>query len=99
LQTQNLDYAVRLGDIFSMIIEYQANKLRWKQAYAALQEMKENIPESSIQYFINPKLIVAIHREMNIDYNPRAADSRRKEVSNDNDNDIRDDIGYGTYDD
>ena len=31
LQAPNLDYAVRVGDIFSMIIEFQANKLRWKQ--------------------------------------------------------------------
>jgi hypothetical protein len=31
LQASHLEYAIRVGDVFSMIIEFQANKLRWKQ--------------------------------------------------------------------
>ena len=128
LQIQNLDIAVRVGDVFSMIIEFQANKQRWKQvsnrqsidcviqetnectfcffstfasqnqAYAAVQEMKEFIPESSIQYYVNPKLLAVIYKEMNVEFNPRKSQSRPTPDDSAY-NEIRDDIEYGTNED
>ena len=122
LQAPNLDYAVRVGDIFSMIIEFQANKLRWKQvlwlilkvkpvlnrcfkkAYAAYQEMKEHMPESSIPYYVSPKLLRVMHKELNLDYKIGAPNSNNGNFeannnNNYNDEDIRDDVAYGTYED
>ena len=72
--------------------------------------MKEHIPEASIPYYVNPKLLQVIHKEVNLDYKVGAAPSggggrgyeasnTNNNNSNKNDDDIRDDIAYGTYDD
>ena len=96
---------MRVGDVYSLIIEFHATRQRWKQAYGALQEMRETIPEASIRYYVNPNLLMAIHRELNIEYKipekqPEAFSSSKPtpDQSHDND-DIRDNVDYGTYDD
>jgi pentatricopeptide repeat protein len=101
LQLENLNAAIRIGDIYSIIIEYHASRQRWKQAYAALQEMRETVQESSIKYYINPKVIMAIHKEMNIEYKMPSSNTRPQtstnRAENANDDDIRDNVGYGSY--
>ncbi len=68
LQVENVNSALRIGDVYALLIEYHANRQRWKQAYTVLQEMKETVPESSIRFYVNQNLLVAIHRELNIEY-------------------------------
>ncbi len=120
-EASGTDSAVRVGDIFSMIIEYHARNYRWKQvhikfslsfedqrflfplffickAYNALTEMREHVAESAISYYIDPKLLVIIHREMNIEYKGRTPGQMTNSINFDED-DIRDDVAYGTYDD
>lgn len=104
LQIENLNFAVRIGDVFSILIEYHANRQRWKQAYSILQEMRESIPESSIRYYVNPNLLLAIHKELNIEYKMPSAKAQdvytgRNDVDNNDDEDIRDNVDFGTYDD
>ncbi len=94
---------MRAGDVYSLMIEYHANRQRWKQAYAVLQEMRSTIPESSIKFYVNPQLLAAIHKELNIDYKP-VANSRQDDTPDSKapalaDDDIRDTVDYGTYDD
>lgn len=103
-QVDNIESAIRVGDLYSLIIEYHANKQRWKQAYAVLQEMRGIVPESSIKFYVNPQLLIAIHKELNIDYKPVAASRHVENGSNrqtnvDTNDDIRDTVDYGTYDD
>ncbi len=60
--------------------------------------MREHVTESSIPYFIDPKLLVVIHREMNIEYKSKTTEQLAN-TSSFNQDDIRDDVAYGTYDD
>lgn len=107
LQVDNLNFAVRTGDVYSLIIEYHANRQRWKQAFSILQEMRETIPESSIRYYINPNLLMAIHRELDIEYKMPTAQKQgnygqdvNENVEKDEDeDDIRDNVDFGTYED
>lgn len=109
LQIDNLNFAVRIGDVYSLIIEYHSNRQRWQQAFAILQEMRETIPETSIRYYVNPQLLATIHRELNIEYKmPNTASdnvygNKANNMANENDNededDIRDNIDFGTYED
>ena len=107
LQVENIGMAIRIGDIYSLLIEYHANRQRWKQAYTILEEMRETIPETSIVYYVNQSLLIALHQKMGIEYKiptARPADgyaSAPKQSSNDNndDDDIRDNVDFGTYDD
>lgn len=63
--------------------------------------MKEYLPESSIQYYVNPKLLAVIYKEMNVDFNPRKSQQQQSRPMHDESsyNEIRDDIEYGTYED
>lgn len=88
------------------MIEYHANRQRWKQAYSVLQEMRGTIPDSSIKFYVNPQLLMAIHKELNIEYKVPtiskqnfAADSNESKQQYSNDDDIKDTVDYGTYDD
>lgn len=107
LQVDNLNFAVRIGDVYSLIIEYHANRQRWKQAFAILQEMRETIPESSIRYYVNPNLLMAIHRELDIEYKVPTAQNQSNYGQSGNQNidkeededDIRDNVDFGTYED
>ena len=107
LQVENINMAIRIGDIYSLLIEYHANRQRWKQAYAVLEEMRESIPETSIIYYVNQNLLMTIHQKLNIEYkmpSTKQADgygsTAKQANSNDNDDDdIRDNVDFGTYDD
>lgn len=65
--------------------------------------MKEHLPETTIPYYVSPKLLQVLHREMNLEYKtPGRNNSGNKNlpVNNANDDDdIRDDIGFGTNED
>jgi hypothetical protein len=101
LSLDNLNVAVRVGDVYALIIEFYANKRQWKQAYSALEEMRETIQDSSIRYYVNPNLLIAIHRELNIDYNISNNPSKQQHNGGEEEeeDDIRDNVQYGTYDD
>ena len=108
LQVDNLNFAVRIGDVYSLIIEYHANRQRWKQAFTILQEMRETIPETSIRYYVNPNLLIAIHRELDIEYKMPTKNEEsvynqgmKEEQNGDNEDEdeIRDNIDFGTYED
>ncbi len=105
----NLNFAVRIGDVYSLIIEYHANRQRWKQAFTILQEMRETIPETSIRYYVNPNLLMAIHRELGIEYKMPVAKNEvdyrsganmmNNDEKEDDEDDIRDNVDFGTYED
>ena len=70
--------------------------------------MRETMPESSIRYYINPKLIMTIHGELGIEYKmpsqerqqeSNAFKSNNQANADNSDDDIRDNVGYGTYED
>lgn len=105
LQVENVNSAIRIGDVYSILIEYHANRQRWKQAYGILQEMRETIPESSIRFYVNPTLLALIHRELNIEYkmpsnkSENTFSSSKNYANNNDDDDIKDNVDYGTYED
>ena len=106
LQVENVNTAIRIGDVYSLLIEFNANKKQWKQAYSVLQEMRVSIPESSIRYYVNPNLLAVIHRELGIEYRIPSAkpgntfsSKQNEENDEEDDDDIRDNVGYGTYED
>lgn len=108
LQVEDVNSAIRIGDIYALLIEYHANRQRWKQAYSILQEMRQSVPEQSIKFYVNQNLLMQIHRELNIEYKPSTdentfsggkQDAKQSGNYDANDDDIRDNVGYGGYDD
>ncbi len=89
----------------SLIIEYHANRQRCKQVFTILQEMRETIPETQIRYYVNPNLLMAIHRELGIEYKMPVAKNDEygggaamvnNEEKEEDEDDIRDNVDFGT---
>ena len=107
LQQEKVETAVRVGDIYSLLIQFFASKQRWKQAHGLFQEMREQLGDASIRYYLSAGLIEAMHRELGIEY--KALATARSTYNNNNnvnnnmnandDDDIKDNVDYGTYDD
>ena len=109
LQVENVNSAIRVGDVYALLIEYHANRQRWKAAHTILQEMRAHVPESSIRYYLNTNLLIAIQRELNIiretsdeTFKKKQKEEQRESFANQHNSDlddIRDTVDYGRIDD
>eukprot|EP00056_Hartaetosiga_gracilis_P002835 m.57093 g.57093 ORF g.57093 m.57093 type:complete len:1349 (+) comp11214_c0_seq1:56-4102(+) len=66
LQEQNINDAVRIGDIYSMLIDFYASARRFQEAYDMLQEFRNRAPQTNIAYFVSMKVVEDIHKQLNI---------------------------------
>ncbi|GFS01827.1 intraflagellar transport protein 140 homolog [Elysia marginata] len=64
LEEQDLDSAVRIGDIYGFMIEHYASKDRWKAAHAHLEELQSRMPGIHLGYYVNSKTIEAIFQAL-----------------------------------
>ncbi|XP_071962146.1 intraflagellar transport protein 140 homolog [Antedon mediterranea] len=66
LEEQDLDSAVRVGDVYGMMIEHYARQETYKKAYACMEEMRSRIPTVNMAFYVNMRTIEAIHRSLDI---------------------------------
>ncbi|XP_022095457.1 intraflagellar transport protein 140 homolog isoform X2 [Acanthaster planci] len=66
LEEPDLDNAVRIGDVFGMMIEHYARQENFKKAYAFMEDMRGRIPTVNMAYYVNMRTIEAVHRALDI---------------------------------
>ncbi|XP_052071458.1 intraflagellar transport protein 140 homolog isoform X2 [Mytilus californianus] len=66
LEEQSLDSAVRVGDVYGLMIEHYARRERWKAAQAAMEEMRMRIPSVNMAYYVNIRTIEAVYRALDM---------------------------------
>lgn len=66
LEEPDLDSAVRVGDVFGMIIEHYARQEDFRKAYSFMEEMRARIPTVNMAYYINMKTIETVHKALDI---------------------------------
>ncbi|XP_033108707.1 intraflagellar transport protein 140 homolog [Anneissia japonica] len=66
LEEHDLDSAVRVGDVYGMMIEHYARQESFKKAYACMEEMRSRIPTVNMAFYVNMRTIEAIHRALDI---------------------------------
>ncbi|XP_072167641.1 intraflagellar transport protein 140 homolog [Diadema setosum] len=66
LEEEELDSAVRIGDVYGMMVEHYARQENFKKAYSFMEEMRTRIPTVNMAYYINMKTIEAVHRALEI---------------------------------
>ena len=66
LQEPDIEQAVRIGDIYGLIIEHLASKEMYSEAYDQMQELRKRIPNVNVAYYVNMRVIETVHNALNI---------------------------------
>eukprot|EP00057_Strongylocentrotus_purpuratus_P021032 XP_011675506.1 PREDICTED: intraflagellar transport protein 140 homolog [Strongylocentrotus purpuratus] len=66
LEESELDSAVRIGDVYGMMVEHYARQENYKKAYAFMEEMRSRIATVNMAYYINIRTIEAVHQALDI---------------------------------
>ncbi|KAK2157995.1 hypothetical protein LSH36_179g04000 [Paralvinella palmiformis] len=66
LEENDIDSAVRIGDILGFMIQHYAKKEKWKAAYNCIEEMRSRLRTVNLSYYVDPKIIAAVHQALDI---------------------------------
>eukprot|EP00058_Branchiostoma_floridae_P021724 XP_002607214.1 hypothetical protein BRAFLDRAFT_118626 [Branchiostoma floridae] len=66
LEESDLDSAVRIGDVYGLMIEHYARQENYPRAYQLMEEMRQRIPTVNMAYYVNMRTIEAVHRALDI---------------------------------
>uniref|UniRef100_A0A8C3C4F6 Intraflagellar transport protein 140 homolog n=1 Tax=Cairina moschata TaxID=8855 RepID=A0A8C3C4F6_CAIMO len=66
LAEQDLDSAIRQGDVLGFLVEHYLRVEEFHVAYQYLEEMRKRIPCTNLTYYVNQQTIEAVHRGVGI---------------------------------
>eukprot|EP01135_Chromosphaera_perkinsii_P005240 Nk52_evm9s327 gene=Nk52_evmTU9s327 len=66
LEEPSIDNAVRIGDIYGLMIEYMGSQGNHQQAHALLQQMKIRIPSVNVEYYIDERTLANMFEALGI---------------------------------
>ena len=66
LKEENVNAAVRKGDIFGFMIEHYVKAHNHKQAYALIMELRQEIPNVNLAYFVNTDILLSIEKSLGV---------------------------------
>ncbi|CAM9937918.1 intraflagellar transport protein 140 homolog isoform X2 [Lampetra fluviatilis] len=64
VEEPDLDQAVRLGDVYGMMIEHYARQENYQTAYRLMEALSKKCTGVSLQYFVNAQTIERVHRAL-----------------------------------
>lgn len=62
LEEPDLETAVRVGDVYGVIIEHYARELNYTKAFSVMEEMRQRVPNINMAYYVNMKTIEVVHK-------------------------------------
>lgn len=62
LEEPDLESAVRVGDVYGIIIEHYARQQNYTKAFSVMEEMRRRVPNVNMAYYVNMKTIEATHK-------------------------------------
>ncbi|ELT94193.1 hypothetical protein CAPTEDRAFT_114177 [Capitella teleta] len=66
LSESNIDSAVRLGDIYGLMVEHFASRQKWKAAQNAIEDLATRIPSANITYYINRNTLQTVYSSLDL---------------------------------
>lgn len=77
LEEPELDSSVRVGDVYAFLIEHYACQEKWNAAYNHIEELKNNVPNANITYYVSPKTVELTYQQLGIAL-PKGLSSKSK---------------------
>ncbi|XP_068610701.1 intraflagellar transport protein 140 homolog [Brachionichthys hirsutus] len=66
LEEPELDPAVRIGDVFSVLVDHHCQHGNFQAAYRKLEELQSRLPSQSARYYISPASLQALQKEVGL---------------------------------
>ena len=66
LKEDNINSAVRKGDIYGFMIEHFVKVHNHKQAYALIMEFRQEIPNVNLAYYVNTDVLLSIEKSLGV---------------------------------
>ncbi|GBM15541.1 Intraflagellar transport protein 140 [Araneus ventricosus] len=86
LHLENVDAAVRKGDIYGFLIEHFCSHENYKVAYSILEQMQNTMPDVNLPYFIKVDNLKAIYKALDLKPNVQSnfMDTKKSDDLSDN---------------
>lgn len=66
LEEPDLDSAIRIGDVYGLLIDHYSQQEEFQMAYKCLEEMRKRLPSVNLTYYVNQRTVEAVHRAVGI---------------------------------
>ena len=66
LKEENINVAVRKGDLYGFMVEHYVKAHNHKQAYALILELRQEIPNVNLAYYVNTDVLLAIEKSLGV---------------------------------
>ena len=66
LKEENINVAVRKGDLYGFMIEHYVKAHNHKQAYALILELRQEIPNVNLAYYVNTDVLLTIEKALGV---------------------------------
>ena len=66
LKEDNVNAAVRKGDVYGFMIEHYVKNSNHKQAYALIMELRQEIPNVNLAYYVNTDILLSIEKSLGV---------------------------------
>ncbi|TRY69166.1 hypothetical protein TCAL_05644 [Tigriopus californicus] len=84
LQEEEINAAVRKGDIYGFMIEHFAKTQDYRSAQQMIEELRRSIPNVNLAYYVNSDVLLTIEKSLGVSLLPDSASTKRGANSNAN---------------
>ncbi|XP_048847908.1 intraflagellar transport protein 140 homolog isoform X2 [Brienomyrus brachyistius] len=74
LEEEELNPAVRVGDVYGFLVEHHCQQGNFQDAYHMMEEMQRRLPSSNVAFYVNQRSLDALRRSVGL---PLTRDLRR----------------------
>ncbi|CAB4013108.1 intraflagellar transport 140 homolog, partial [Paramuricea clavata] len=66
LEEPDIETAVRIGDVYGIMVEHLARQQNYSKAYSLMQELRQRVPSVNMSFYVNIRTIEVIHKALDI---------------------------------
>uniref|UniRef100_A0AAV2LG90 Intraflagellar transport protein 140 n=1 Tax=Knipowitschia caucasica TaxID=637954 RepID=A0AAV2LG90_KNICA len=66
LEEDDLDPAVRVGDVFGFLVDHYCQQGQYQTAYRRLEELQKLLPSQNLRFYISQKSLESLQRELGV---------------------------------
>ncbi|XP_011289030.2 intraflagellar transport protein 140 homolog isoform X1 [Felis catus] len=66
LEEPELDSSVRVGDVYSFLVQHYLQTEEFQAAYRYLEEMRKKVPSANMSYYVSQQTVDAVHRGLGL---------------------------------
>ncbi|XP_030068388.1 intraflagellar transport protein 140 homolog [Microcaecilia unicolor] len=64
LEEPDLDSAIRIGDVYGLLVEHYTQQEDYQLAYKCLEEMRKKLPSVNLTYYVNQHTMEIVHQAL-----------------------------------